>query len=239
MSAQVPTARLRGAGVVESGVVLLPLALCVGLVGWVGPGVGIGILAVLTGLVVPAVASSALVRRRPAAVSPPDVVTLGRVALTGVVAAATVLVLAGQLPARTWMVALVVSAALLLDAVDGWLARATGTASPSGARLDMESDAALLLVLSILVSVTLGWWVVAIGAMRYVFVLASWVRPELRAGLAPSPFRRVVAAVQGIALLIALVPVVPAPLAVAVVVTSLVLLATSFVRDVVELETRA
>ncbi|KUG57229.1 CDP-alcohol phosphatidyltransferase [Serinicoccus chungangensis] len=238
MSAQAPAARLRGGGVVESAVVLLPLALCVGLVTRVGPGLGVGVLAVAVGLVVPVVATAALVRRRPATVSPPDVVTLARVALTGVVATATVLVLAGQLPARTWAVALVVGAALLLDAVDGWLARATGTASAAGARLDMESDAALLLVLSALVGATLGWWVVAVGAMRYVFVLASWVRPALRAELRPSLARRTVAAVQGIALWVALVPVVPPAWAAGGVALALVALAASFVRDVVDLETR-
>ena len=238
MSAQVPTARLRDAGVLEWAVVLLPLALCVGLVTRVSPGVGVGVLAVAAGLVVPVVATAALLRRRPAAVSPPDVVTLARVALTGVVATAAVLVLAGQLPARTWPVAVVVGAALLLDAVDGWLARATGTASPAGARLDMESDAALLLVLSVLVSVTLGWWVVAIGAMRYVFVAASWVRPALRGELTPSLARRTVAALQGIALLLALVPAIPPPWAAVGVVLALLALLASFVRDVVDLEAR-
>lgn len=238
MSAQVPTARLHGPGAVESTVVLLPLALCVGLVTRVAPGIGVGVLAVAAGLVVPVVATAALLRRRPAAVSPPDVVTLARVALTGVVATAAVLVLAGQLPARTWPVAVVVGAALLLDAVDGWLARATGTASPAGARLDMESDAALLLVLSVLVSVTLGWWVVAIGAMRYVFVAASWVRPALRGELTPSLARRTVAALQGIALLLALVPAIPPPWAAAGVVLALLALLASFVRDVVDLEAR-
>ncbi|WP_298746833.1 CDP-alcohol phosphatidyltransferase family protein [uncultured Serinicoccus sp.] len=238
MSAQAPATRLRGGGVVGSAVVLLPLALCVGLVTRVGPGVGVGVLAVAAGLVVPVVATGALVRRRPAAVSPPDVVTLARVALTGVVGTATVLVLAGQLPARTWAVALVVGAALLLDAVDGWLARATGTASAAGARLDMESDAALLLVLSVLAAVTLGWWVVAIGAMRYLFVLASWVRPALRGELTPSLARRTVAAVQGIALWVALVPLVPAPFAAAGTAVALAALTASFAHDVVDLEAR-
>ncbi len=37
--------------------------------------------------------------------------------------------------------------ALILDGVDGWVARRTGTANDAGARLDMEVDAALILVL--------------------------------------------------------------------------------------------
>lgn len=102
----------------------------------------------------------------------------------------------------------------------------------------MESDSALLLVLSVLVSVTLGWWVVAIGAMRYVFVAASWVRPALRGELTPSLARRTVAALQGIALLLALVPAIPPPWAAVGVVLALLALLASFVRDVVDLEAR-
>lgn len=239
MSAQTPAVLIRGRGIVESVVVLLPLLLSVLLVALVMPPGHVGALAVVCALVAPAVAAAVLLRRRPLGVSLPDVITLGRVVLTGVVAAATVLVLDGHLLARTWGLAAVVGLALLLDAVDGYVARRTRAVSPQGARLDMESDAALLLVLSVLAIPTLGWWVLAIGAMRYVFVLASWVRPALRAELGASQPRRVVAALQGIALLVVLVPAVPLPLATAVAAVALVLLAASFLRDVVDLERRA
>ena len=72
--------------------------------------------------------------------------------------------------------------ALALDAVDGWVARRTGTVSALGARFDMEVDAFLILVLSGYVAPTLGGWVLAIGLMRYAFVAAGWVLPWLRAG---------------------------------------------------------
>ena len=39
--------------------------------------------------------------------------------------------------------------ALVLDAVDGQVARRTGTATPLGARIDGEVDAFLILLLSI------------------------------------------------------------------------------------------
>ena len=70
--------------------------------------------------------------------------------------------------------------ALALDAVDGWVARRTDSASDLGARFDMEVDAFLLLVLSIRVAQDLGWWVLAIGALRYVFVAAGWILPVER-----------------------------------------------------------
>ena len=60
--------------------------------------------------------------------------------------------------------------ALVLDGVDGWVARRTGTVSALGARFDMEVDAFLILVLSVYVAGSVGPWVLAIGAARY----AAW-----------------------------------------------------------------
>ena len=56
--------------------------------------------------------------------------------------------------------------ALVLDAVDGQVARRTGTATELGARIDAETDAFLILLLSIFVSQDYGGWVLAIGAAR-------------------------------------------------------------------------
>ena len=58
----------------------------------------------------------------------------------------------------------------------------------------------------------------------------------LREPLAFSQFRRLVGGVQGVALLIALVPVVPVPASAAVVALALALLVVSFGRDVLRLE---
>ena len=57
--------------------------------------------------------------------------------------------------------------ALALDAVDGRVARRTGTASAVGARFDMEVDAVLVLLLSVYVARSLGLWVLAIGSAHY------------------------------------------------------------------------
>ena len=77
------------------------------------------------------------------------------------------------------------SVALALDAVDGQVARRTGTATPLGARIDGEADAFLILLLSIAVSRDYGSWVLAIGAARYALLLAGWLIPWLAAPLPP------------------------------------------------------
>ncbi len=93
--------------------------------------------------------------------------------------------------------------ALILDGVDGKVARHTGTSSALGARFDMEVDAFLILVLSVYVSMSLGPWVLLIGAMRYVFVAAARAMPWLNGELPPSTARKTVAALQGVVLLVA------------------------------------
>jgi phosphatidylglycerophosphate synthase len=98
------------------------------------------------------------------------------------------------------------SLCLLLDGVDGRVARARREASAFGARFDVETDAALLVVLSVAVAALgiVGWWVLAIPAMRYGYVAASLVVPALRT---PLPYRysgKVIAVVQAVALLAAL-----------------------------------
>ena len=162
------------------------------------------------------------------ALGPADHVTLVRVVLTGGVAA----LVAGHLAGGGHTAALVAAAtaALVLDGVDGQVARRTGTASRLGARFDMETDALLVLVLSVEVAWTAGAWVLAIGAMRYAFGAAAWAAPWLRADLRPSVARKAVAVVQGVVLVVAAAGVVPhAGLLVA---AALALLVWSFGRDV-------
>lgn len=122
--------------------------------------------------------------------------------------------------------------ALALDAVDGWVARRTHSASELGARFDMEVDAFLLLVLSASVARELGLWVLTIGLLRYAFVAAGWMLPWFRAPLPYRYWRKVVTAVAGIALALALAGV-PAPVAAGAVGLALALLLESFGRDAV------
>jgi phosphatidylglycerophosphate synthase len=192
-----------------------------------GVGLGMGVVA----------AAGASVVARPGRWSgPADRVTLLRAALIGGCTTLSVLIVAGSLPQRPWWLFVLLVPTLALDAVDGQVARRTGTASPAGGRLDGEMDAALLMVLSVAAAPALGWWVLAIGLMRYVFFAAGLVRPRQRGQLAFSQFRRVVAAIQGVMFAVALAPFVPVGLAQASLVLALALLTVSFGIDVVHLE---
>ncbi|WP_340537787.1 CDP-alcohol phosphatidyltransferase family protein [Nocardioides sp. GXZ039] len=164
---------------------------------------------------------------------PADRVTAVRAGLACVVAILTVRGLVDPLSAKTAAVLVGVSAvALLLDAVDGYVARRTGTASAFGARFDMETDAFLIAVLSVYVAPSLGWWVLAIGAMRYAYVALGRALPWLRRPTPPRYWAKVVAAIQGIALTVAASGVLPEPAVRLALVVALLLLLESFGHDV-------
>ena len=170
-------------------------------------------------------------RHRTASLGPADRVTLARGLMVGAVTA-----LVADRAGQDVPVALVVTlaaVALSLDWVDGQVARRTGTSTALGARFDMEVDAFLILVLSAYVAVHMGPWVLAIGLMRYVFVAASWRLRWMNAPLRPSYARKVVAAVQGIVLVVAASGVVP--FAAVLVGLALASLVWSFGRDVLSL----
>ena len=176
----------------------------------------------------------ALARHGRRGLGPADHVTITRGTLACVVAALTTSSVLDRAltgpsahPARASLV-LLASVALSLDALDGWVARRTGTASALGARLDMEVDAWLILVLSVAASSVLGWWVVAIGLFRYLLVGATWAAPWLGGEVPPRYWRKAVAAMQGIVLTLATARVLPRPALVGLAVLALVLLAWSF-----------
>jgi phosphatidylglycerophosphate synthase len=132
-----------------------------------------------------------------------------------------------------WWIVGLSTIALVLDGLDGPLARRTGTASAFGARFDMELDALLLMALSALLwrSGKTGSWVLLVGAVRYLFLLGGLLWPRLRGELPPSRRGKVICAVQGIVLVICLAPVTgPAP-ATTLAASALLLLVYSFVAD--------
>ncbi|EFL37913.1 CDP-alcohol phosphatidyltransferase family protein [Streptomyces griseoflavus] len=212
---------------VGAGVQILLLAL-------IGTTIGMGPAGWLAGLAFAvatwAVLSRALQRSGLRSFGAANRVTLGRATLVGGV---TALVADSfqDAPPVTLFVGLT-AVALVLDAVDGKVARRTGTATPLGARFDMEVDAFLILVLSVYVSMAMGPWVLLIGGMRYVFVAAARVWPWLTAPLPPSTARKTVAALQGVLLLVAGAALLPHAVNAGVVALALGLLVWSFGRDV-------
>ena len=164
------------------------------------------------------------------ALGPADLVTLTRGTLA--CGAAALVGDAFLQPSSAVPLVALSAAALVLDAVDGWVARRTRTATLFGARFDGEIDAFLILVLSVYVARSLGAWVLAIGAMRYVFAVAGWAMPAMRVELPPRYWRKVVAGTQGVVLTLAAAEVMSHPLTVAALVVALALLTESFGRDV-------
>jgi len=146
--------------------------------------------------------------------------------------------LAGPIDAvLSWVAALVGIVAIALDGVDGWLARRFATASPFGARFDMEVDAFLMLVLGLLLMATgtVGAWVLLIGLARYLFVAAGWLLPALRAPLPYSERRRAVCVIQGLAMAFALMPILPTEATAATAAAGLLATAWSFGTDILYL----
>ncbi|OKK14122.1 CDP-alcohol phosphatidyltransferase family protein [Streptomyces sp. CB02400] len=200
----------------------------------IGTAIGMGPAGWLTGLAFAfatwAVLSRALHRSRLRSFGAANRVTLGRATLVGGVTALVADSFQDSPPVSLFVG--LTAVALILDGVDGKVARRTGTSTPLGARFDMEVDAFLILVLSVYVSTAMGPWVLLIGGMRYVFVAAARVWPWLTAPLPPSTARKTVAALQGVLLLLAGAALLPHVVNVGVVVLALGLLVWSFGRDV-------
>ncbi len=218
------------------GTVVGSVALGVLVVLWLGGSWPVQGVAVVVGLVVPAAAAASILRRTPMISTGADRITLFRAVLTGACATVVVLSLWNVVPFRSWPLFVFALPAVAFDAVDGWVARRRGNASTEGGRLDMETDAILLMILSIPLALSVGPWVLAIGAMRYLFFAAATVRPALGQRLNFSQFRRVVAGVQGVTLAVSVIPMIPVLVAMIATGTALLLLTLSFSRDVMTLE---
>jgi phosphatidylglycerophosphate synthase len=206
-------------------VAALSVTVGLGALAWlVGAGVGLSTAVLL---------SRALIAAAAEGPTPADVVTLGRAALVGGVAALTAqsTVDPGSVPVP--VVVGLAAVALVLDNVDGRVARRTGRVTELGARFDMEVDAFLIAVLSVLVVPLVGWWVLAIGLARYAYVVAGRALAWLRRPVPPRYWRKVVAAVQGVVLTVVAADVLPGPVAVVGTLAALALLTESFGRDVV------
>jgi phosphatidylglycerophosphate synthase len=130
---------------------------------------------------------------------------------------------------------IVASATVVLDGVDGWLARRSGMASEFGARFDMETDAVFVAVLALLVWQfgKAGSWVLLSGLMRYLFAAAVLLAPRLQRPI-PSTMRgKSIAVLQMIALIMALAPVCSPTISAWIAALGLLALVLSFSLDAV------
>jgi phosphatidylglycerophosphate synthase len=140
-----------------------------------------------------------------------------------------------HLPAYATAAAIVSAIVAALDFADGWLARRTRMASAFGARFDMEVDALLILVLSVLAWQygKAGAWIVLAGLLRYMFVAAGWLFPWMARPLPPNRRRQTVCVVQMVGLSVLMLPVIQPPVSIRIAAALLGALSASFLVDVI------
>src|SRR5215472_10551095 len=232
-----PTIRLVGKGALATIrlAAILGLLASAALLGVVSATSGLGVAGWIVGLATGSAATALIVTARmrsdQPAMFPADWVTLTRALLIAGVAGLVADSFGRPVPVTALVTLSTV--ALVLDAVDGQVARRTGTATALGARFDAEADAFLILLLSIVVARDYGGWVLAIGAARYAFLLAGWLMPWLAAPLPPRYWGKVAAAVTGIVLTVAVSGVTSRLAGMIAVAVALLLLAESFGRNVI------
>src|SRR6516165_1002019 len=232
-----PKIRLAGKGALPTIrlATILGMLATAALLGVVSATAGLSVVGWIAGLAAGSAATALLVTARmrsdQPAIFPADWVTLTRTLLIAGIAGLVADSFGGPVSVTALVTLSIV--ALVLDAVDGQVARLTGTATPLGARLDSEVDAFLILLLSIAVSQDYGGWVLLMGAARYALLIAGWLIPWLAAPLPPRYWRKVVAAVQGIVLTVAASGLVERRTGMIAVAAALLLLAESFGHDVI------
>ena len=184
---------------------------------------------------------------------PADIVTLLRSGLLGVFAAVLADLLSrSDMPTGSglpWLLMVLAVVILVMDGVDGAVARAGSGGTSAGARYDEVTDAVVILVLSAAAALAVGWWALALGVIRPLFALGQRIRPAWRRSLGPSRRRKVFGITPSVLLLIALCPV-PSLLAEVLTVTvemmlrvglvglGLLMVSVSFSLDIIDLERR-
>lgn len=203
-----------------------PLWLGIGRAAW--PGVVVAVLHAIVML--------GLLRRiHGSRAGPADLVTVARSMLGSVVLGVIMLALIEQVSLPTWWLTVPAGLAIVLDAVDGPVARRTKTASAAGGRYDMECDAMIIMIMSLAGALIAGPWALLPGALRYLFVIAGFVAPRLQRPLAYSALRRWLAAAAMLLVWAGTLPVLPHWGAVVAYALALGALVFSFGRDVVRL----
>jgi phosphatidylglycerophosphate synthase len=236
-----PAAALRRDALSAAAPCLLALAAAAALLGL---GAGLGPWFCIQAIAVFGLGFAAVLRALPGHVPHARFGAANRVTL---VRLALISLLAGGIGARplhsdaeAWCAVMVATAAALLDALDGPLARSRGLASAFGARFDMECDALLVLVLSLLAVGfgKAGSWILAAGLMRYAFLGAGLAWSWIDRPLPPSLRRKTVCVLLIASLIACLAPVVAPPWSGVVAAFGLAALAASFAADLAWLAAR-
>ena len=134
-----------------------------------------------------------------------------------------------------WTIVALASGALILDGLDGAVARRSGTASALGARLDCELDGLLTLVLCgiLYLSGRMDAYILLAGGMHYAFWATQFLKWMPSVEL-PSSFRRqTVGVASSLVLVFCFVPGVGTPLTELFPVAVVLMLTLSFAADVV------
>ncbi|KIN71091.1 CDP-alcohol phosphatidyltransferase family protein [Sulfitobacter guttiformis] len=158
-----------------------------------------------------------------------NLVTLFRFMLVTVVIAALM-----APDAADWPVFIIAATALVLDGVDGWLARLSGHSSAFGASFDMEVDGVLAMTLALLAytSGQAGVIVVLLGLPMYAFRAAQIAWPWLRGDLPPRFSRKLVCVIQIAVLIVIALPVTAQPLTDMLALPTILALVWSFTLDI-------
>lgn len=127
---------------------------------------------------------------------------------------------------------------LILDGFDGWLARKSGHVSNFGARLDMEVDSSLAMILAanIWAAGITGPEILILAAPRYIYVMAASLNPWLKLPLPESFVRKLICVVQVSTLIALNIPWFPSLLVLPVVSIVGGALIWSFARDILWLK---
>lgn len=177
--------------------------------------------------------------RAEALLTPANVVTTVRAAGAVCCAGLVAWELSGRMPSahRRWL-PWVSAPTLLLDLVDGAVARRTDTVTVGGGRYDMEVDAAMVAILSARLVPTCPPALV-VGSSRYLLAAGGALRPRWRRPVRPRPFRKRVAAGVATLLWVTTLPGSGRAVRCGAVLTALGLLSWSFGSQVLELERAA
>jgi phosphatidylglycerophosphate synthase len=173
-----------------------------------------------------------------------NAITLTRASMTALLYGIGGEWLFGGLPALgdglRWSLAILAALILVLDGLDGPVARRSGMASPFGARFDMEADALFVLAICWLVMATgaAGAWMLLFGSLRYAFLLASLRLPRLNEPLEPARRRKIIYVAQAAAPTIGLTPFCPPAVAWGLCIAAFLLVLASFATDSITLLTR-